>query len=50
MPKCIHGHDGNNVSYSSPSDEKSHCCGANVTFGDDGLMCKCCFALVEWVL
>lgn len=29
-------------------EEKSSCCGANVSYGDGGLYCKACYGHVEW--
>jgi len=43
---CPHGYDGNQQA-SVDEEERSSCCGAFVTFGDGGLMCKCCFALIS---
>lgn len=28
--------------------ELSSCCGATVTYHDDGLICKRCYGTVEW--
>jgi hypothetical protein len=46
--KCPHGHDGSEPTLADAETEKSECCGANVTYGDDGLYCKCCFAEAEF--
>jgi hypothetical protein len=47
---CPHGYDGN-LEASADDEEISSCCGAPVTFRDDGygdqvLTCKCCYALI----
>ena len=48
--RCPHGYDGNQQA-SADEDESSSCCGAQVTFMDDGrgswVLCyKCCYATI----